>query len=364
MPPAQDPFLSASCAKSSLPSQDARIGLAAHDLAQLANAPNVVLTLSPPRRLADVGLTLALAFENAGAGAKAELESADRYAVSPRSSTNPLITPVKPVQPRPLRTSASRRSASRSRDSDPRPVCGLRARILCSSITSIPSAPKPAAERGHRGSPRYRTLRRRLTPNELSRLLDEELRWHGIAPERRAADRERLLTSISALIAWFAERSSRGAVIYRERLRQDARRWRRSSRVADRYRDRALITSPSSTSRPARHRATNRSIAASARSFCWKPPCSCRVRLRMRWKATPTELIYCSSAAQSPPPIGRRRRPVPQPKGDGVTPRSAEALRKRGASILFKPRVQFLKPYDEYDLLARRKEWADEVGDE
>jgi hypothetical protein len=29
-----------------------------------------------------------------------------------------------------------------------------------------------------------------------------------------------------------------------------------------------------------------------------------------------------------------------------------------------KPRVQFLKPYDEYDLLARRKEWADEVGEE
>lgn len=29
-----------------------------------------------------------------------------------------------------------------------------------------------------------------------------------------------------------------------------------------------------------------------------------------------------------------------------------------------KPRVQFLKPYDEYDLLARRKEWADELGDE
>ena len=32
--------------------------------------------------------------------------------------------------------------------------------------------------------------------------------------------------------------------------------------------------------------------------------------------------------------------------------------------FLSKPRIQFIKPYTEYDHLARRKEWADEVGDE
>ncbi|MBK8545226.1 MAG: PD-(D/E)XK nuclease family protein [Caulobacteraceae bacterium] len=47
-------------------------------------------------------------------------------------------------------------------------------------------------------------------------MLDEELGWHCIAPERRAADRERSLISISALIAWFNERLSR-ATIYREK---------------------------------------------------------------------------------------------------------------------------------------------------
>ena len=32
--------------------------------------------------------------------------------------------------------------------------------------------------------------------------------------------------------------------------------------------------------------------------------------------------------------------------------------------FLSKPRVQFIKPYDEYDQLARRKEWADAEDEE
>ena len=47
---------------------------------------------------------------------------------------------------------------------------------------------------------------------------------------------------------------------------------------------------------------------------------------------------------------------------------SLRSLLKRYANaeqaFYSKPRVQFLKPYDDYDLLARRKEWADEMGDE
>jgi ATP-dependent helicase/nuclease subunit B len=45
-----------------------------------------------------------------------------------------------------------------------------------------------------------------------------------------------------------------------------------------------------------------------------------------------------------------------------------EALLKKYARVeqpfLSKPRVQFIKPYTEYDQLARRKEWADAEGDE
>jgi ATP-dependent helicase/nuclease subunit B len=44
----------------------------------------------------------------------------------------------------------------------------------------------------------------------------------------------------------------------------------------------------------------------------------------------------------------------------GLLARYAEA----GQPFLSKPRVQFIKPYDEFDQLARRKEWADAEGDE
>jgi ATP-dependent helicase/nuclease subunit B len=44
----------------------------------------------------------------------------------------------------------------------------------------------------------------------------------------------------------------------------------------------------------------------------------------------------------------------------GLLARYAEA----DQPFLSKPRVQFIKPYDEYDHLARRKEWADAETDE
>ncbi|MCR6645965.1 MAG: PD-(D/E)XK nuclease family protein [Terricaulis sp.] len=51
----------------------------------------------------------------------------------------------------------------------------------------------------------------------LLRFLDEELKRHGIAPERRAAERERMALSVSALIEWFASRTALGVAVHRER---------------------------------------------------------------------------------------------------------------------------------------------------
>src|SRR5262249_9767467 len=47
-------------------------------------------------------------------------------------------------------------------------------------------------------------------------LLDEELRRGGLAPARRAAERERLLISVKALIEWFRQRRAHNAEIFRE----------------------------------------------------------------------------------------------------------------------------------------------------
>jgi ATP-dependent helicase/nuclease subunit B len=84
-------------------------------------------------------------------------------------------------------------------------------------------------------------------------------------------------------------------------------------------------------------------------------------------KASPTELVYWQFGGSKPAP-----QTVDAEGGPIVAAEKARAnLRALLAKyadpnqpFYSKPRVQFLKPYDEYDLLARRKEWADELGDE
>jgi ATP-dependent helicase/nuclease subunit B len=80
-PPSEDPFLSRGMrARLGLPSVDERIGLAAHDFAQLANAPNVVMTRALRK---DGSPTVASRWlwrlQTLIKGAKAELASAQRY---------------------------------------------------------------------------------------------------------------------------------------------------------------------------------------------------------------------------------------------------------------------------------------------
>ena len=84
-------------------------------------------------------------------------------------------------------------------------------------------------------------------------------------------------------------------------------------------------------------------------------------------KATPTELVYWQFGGA---------KPAPQTvDSEGGPVRAAETALTNLRALLAKyadprqpfyskPRVQFLKPYDEYDLLARRKEWAAERGEE
>lgn len=369
-PPAQDPFLSRVMReKLGLPSQDARIGLAAHDFAQLANAPNVVLTRSLRR---EGSPTLASRWlwrlKTLVQGAKAELESADRYTALAKKLDEPAgITPVKPVQPRPpadkrLTQISVTQVETLIRD----PYAVYARRILQLDHLDPIGAEAGPAERGtavHRAIERFGDG---SDPNELSRLLDEELRWHGIAPERRAADRERLLTSISALIAWFADRSSRGAVIYREKYGKMPVDGVKLTGVADRIEigsDHVAILD-FKTGTPPSNEQVNSGLS---------PQLLLEAAMLMSGaiedvpKATPTELIYWQFGGSKPAP-----RIVDAEGGPVLAAEKAMAslrgLLKRYANaeqaFYSKPRVQFLKPYDEYDLLARRKEWADEVGDE
>jgi ATP-dependent helicase/nuclease subunit B len=369
-PPAEDPFLSRAMRnKLGLPSLDARIGLAAHDFAQLANAPNVVLTRSLRR---DGSPTLASRWlwrlKTLVKGAQAAIESADRYAAYAKKLDEPAaVTPVKPVQPRPpadkrLTQISVTQVETLIRD----PYAVYARRILKLDHLDPIGAEAGPAERGtavHRAIERFGDGG---DPAELSRLLDEELRWHGIAPERRAAERERLLASISALIAWFAERSARGAVIYREKYGKMPVDGATLTGIADRIEiagGHAAILD-FKTGKPPTDEQVNSGLS---------PQLLLEAAMLMAGaiedvpKATPTELIYWQFGGSRPAPqiVNAEGGPV------AAAEKALASLRdllKRYANaeqaFYSKPRVQFLKPYDEYDLLARRKEWADEVGDE
>ena len=369
-PPAQDPFLSRVMReKLGLPSQDARIGLAAHDFAQLANAPNVVLTRSLRR---EGSPTLASRWlwrlKTLVQGAKTELESADDYSALAHKLDEPAeINPVKPVQPRPpagkrLTQISVTQVETLIRD----PYAVYARRILSLEHLDGIGAEAGPAERGtavHRAIERFGDG---SDPAELSRLLDEELGWHGIAPERRAADRERLLTSISALIAWFAERSSRGAVIYREKYGKMPVDGVDLTGIADRIEigpDHVAILD-FKTGKPPTNDQVNSGLSP---QLLLESAMLMAGAIEGVPKATPTELIYWQFGGSKPAPqeVDVEGGPVLGAEKALTSLRSLLARYANAEQAFYsKPRVQFLKPYDEYDLLARRKEWADEVGDE
>ena len=369
-PPGEDPFLSRPMrAQLGLPSLDARIGLAAHDFAQLANAPEVVLTRALRREGAP---TLASRWlwrlKTLVQGAGSELSGAANYAVFARLLDAPAkIAPVKPVEPRPAaghRLNQVSVTQVETLIRDPYAVYARRI-LKLDHLDPIGAVAGPA----ERGTAVHRAIERfgdGADPAELSRLLDEELRWHGIAPERRAADRERLLASVAVLIAWFAARKAHGAEIYREqrgKMQVDAVTL---TGVADRIEigpDHVAILD-FKTGKPPTKDQVNSGLspqllleAAMLMAGCIDgvPP------------ARATELIYWQFGGSKPAPQTVDAEGGPAAAAEkalqnlrGLLAKYADAKQ----AFYSKPRVQFIKPYDEYDLLARRKEWADEVGDE
>jgi ATP-dependent helicase/nuclease subunit B len=369
-PVGEDPFLSrAMRAKLGLPSLDARIGLAAHDFAQLANAPNVVLSRALRR---DGAPTLASRWlwrlKTLAQGAKLELARADQYAAWAKALDQPTeVRPAPRVEPRPpagkrLKQISVTQVETLIRD----PYAVYARRILKLESLDPIGAPAGPAERGtavHRAIERFGDG---ADPAELSRLLDEELRWHGIAPERRAADRERLLASVQALIAWFAERRAREAVIYREKYGKMAVGDVLLTGIADRVEiapgHGAILDFK--TGAPPSDPQVNSGLSPQLLLEAAMLMAGCIEDVP---RATPTELVYWQFGGSKPAP-----KIVDADGGPVVAAENAlanlRALLAKYADpqqpFYSKPRVQFLKPYDEYDLLARRKEWVAERGEE
>jgi ATP-dependent helicase/nuclease subunit B len=356
-------------AKLGLPSLDARIGLAAHDFAQLANAPNVVMTRALRREGAP---TLASRWlwrlKTLVQGAQEKIASAEHYLAYARALDHPAeVTPAKPVEPRPpagkrLTQISVTQVETLIRD----PYAVYARRILKLDNLDPIGAPAGPAERGtavHRAIERFEDGH---DAAKLSQLLDEELKRHGIAPERRAAERERLLISIEALIAWFAERRGNEAVIYREVRGEMPIGEVLLTGVADRIEigpDHCAILD-FKTGKPPTDEQVNSGLT---------PQLLLEAAMLMAGyvkdvpRATPTELVYWQFGGSKPAPQTVNAEGGPVLAAEKALTNLRALLQKYAnpAQPFFsKPRVQFLKPYDDYDLLARRKEWADEAGDE
>lgn len=367
-----DPFLSRAMRdKLGLPSLDQRIGLAAHDFAQLANAPNVVLTRSMRREgsptLASRWLwRLQTLVKGAGPEAERALKRADDYVAwaqaldrseAPRTVKVPRPSP--PADKRLKRLSVTQ-VETLIRD----PYALYARRILGLDFLKSIGAPAGPAERG---SAVHKAIERFEDGGDhalLSQLLDEELQHAGVSPERRAAERERLMVSVKALIDWFEARRALNLDVYREKKGVLDVDGVELSGIADRIEigPGLVVILDFKTGKPPTEKQVQTGLSPQL-------PLEVAMLARGVFEGVPaadaTELSYWrfGNAEPTPKPLdldamAEAEKALTALKG--LLHRYAQA----DQPFLSKPRVQFIKPYAEYDHLARRKEWADAEADE
>lgn len=368
-PPGEDPFLSRGMRfKLGLPSVDQRIGLAAHDFAQLANAPNVVMTRALRR---DGSPTLASRWlwrlKTLVQGAHARLEGAHAHVAWAQALDKPdAIRPTAPPRPRPPADKRIKQisvTAVETLIRDPYAVYARR--ILKLEHLKPIGAPAGPAERGTAVHAAIENFGDGSDAAVLTHLLDEALRHEGIPPERRAAERERLQISVAKLIEWFAVRRERSAAIYREVRGELMLDDVKLTGVADRIEigPAHVALLDLKTGAPPSDKQVASGIAP---QLLLEAAMLARGTFADTPRADVTELIYWRFGGADPTP-----RAVDLDDGPGEAAEKALAslrgLLQRYAdpeqAFLSKPRVQFVKPYLEYDHLARRKEWADEEAD-
>lgn len=369
-PAPEDAFLSRPMrARIGLPSPDQRIGLAAHDFAQLANAPNVVLTRSLRR---DGSPTIASRWlwrlQTLARGAAAPLARADKYLDWARVlDAPPILREAQPPRPTPpAGKRLTRISVTQVETLIRDPYAIYARRILGLEVLKPIGEPAGPAERGSAVHKAIERFGDGDDPRMLTRLLDEEFRRAGMSPERRAAERARLQVSIDALIEWFEQRRALQPLVYRERKGVLAIDGVELSGVADRIeigpRHVAILDfktgQPPSDSQVQSGLAPQLPLEAAmlARGVFENVP-----------KAQADELIYWRFGNSDPTPRSVNLDDGAHDAGEKALSALRGLLARYAASeqpFLSKPRVQFIKPYADYDHLARRKEWADAEGDE
>jgi ATP-dependent helicase/nuclease subunit B len=367
-PPGDDPFLSRGMrAVLGLPSLDQRIGLAAHDFAQLANAPDVVLTRALRR---EGSPTLASRWlwrlQTLLQGAKLKLDPAADHVAWAQQLDQP-TAPQQIVVPRPKPPAdkrLTRLSVTQVETLIRDPYALYARRLLGLDFLKPIGAPAEHAERGQAVHKAIELFEDGDNHALLADLLEDQLRQHGVLPERRVAERARLAHSITVLIEWFNARKALGGVIYREKKGVLGVDGVELSGIADRIEigpGHVAILDFKTGKPPSKNQVES--------GLSPQLPLEAAMLARGVFEETPaaraSELLYWQFGGSDPTP-----QPIDLVAMDEAE-KALSALRgllQRYADpeqpFLSKPRVQFIKPWDEYDHLARRKEWADAEGEE
>ncbi len=223
-PPPEDAFLSRGMRHDlKLPDTDARIGLAAHDFAQLANAADVVMTRPAMREGAPTVASRwlwrleTLARASGDAHILAPHPTADprawaRALDAPRASVK--LQPPRPCPPPEARPKTISFTEVETLIRDPyavyaRRVLGLR----------VLDAPGLDADARHRGTAIHKAIEHFADgddPAVLLALLEQHLRAAGFDRARLRTERPRLQASVDAYVAWNRARIAAGIVAYRE----------------------------------------------------------------------------------------------------------------------------------------------------
>ena len=374
-PTPDDPFLSRPMRQRlGLPSHDQRIGLAAHDFAQLISGPEVVLTRALRREGAPALASRWLwRLKTLVEGAKTKLEEAPAVLAWVRALDEP-VAKREPREPRPVQGALTRISVTQVETLIRDPYAVYATRILGLRVLDPIGAVASHRERGnavHKAIERFEDGEDRAL---LLALLDEELKRHGIPPERRAAERERLVASADVLIAWFKQRREKVDIVFRECKGVLDVAGVELSGIADRIEigaDHAAIldfkTGKPPTAKQVQSFAPQLPLEAAmlARGVFAYGPEGAQTKIA---PARTRELAYWWFGGADPTPLVLALDPMEE--GEKALTRLGALLAAYAAPdqpFLCKPRVQFLKShsgriYTDFDHLARRKEWADADG--
>ncbi len=372
-PPPEDAFLSRGMRRDlGLPEPEARIGLAAHDFAQLANAPDVVMTRSAQRDGAPAVASRwlwRLETLTRAAGGQAALKPD----IDPRDWARAIDAPtglvrIDPPKPRPPATARLKHLSFTEVERLIRdPYAVFARRILGLEALDSPGGEAGAAERGtaiHAALEHY-------VPGEsvddLIRRLDAAMDAAGFSKERRRTERIRLIGSAEAFVAWNAERLAAGYAVYRE--------------IKGKY---DVVDGCILSGRADRIDIRPDGFAEVIDFKTGAPPTKDQVNSGLSPQLTLEAALLARGGFDDAPTVkthslvywrfgGRDPGPVPVKADRDVNDLATETLVELAAlfrkyadplqPFYSKPRVQFAWVYGDFDHLARRVEWADAAGE-